>query len=180
MKTIGMFTCDEEIGADATDLFNYLTGYSAKRDYRKLLVAPINLRRALEELIQREIEHQQGGCRGVLIFKMNALVDTADDPLLYQASQAGVKIDLIVRGMCCLRPGMHGHQREYPRDSSIVGPLPGAQPHLLLPQWRPGRDLPGQRRPDAAQHQPAGGGALPGTGPGFDSASYVKRCYQCI
>ena len=76
---IGFFTVDEEIGADATDLFNYLTGYSMKTDYRKLLVAPINLRARMTELILREIEHQRKHKNGHLIFKMNSLVDKADD-----------------------------------------------------------------------------------------------------
>jgi polyphosphate kinase len=105
---LGLFTADDDIGADATDLFNYLTGYSAKKDYRKLIVAPINLRARLEALIRREIEHQQQGEQGHLIFKVNALVDRSMIKLLYQASQAGVKVELIVRGMCCLRPGVPG------------------------------------------------------------------------
>ncbi len=105
-EDIGMFTCDEEIGADATDLFNYLTGYSTKKDYRKLLVAPVNLRQGMESLIDREIEHQKRDGNGHLVFKMNSLVDPQMIQKLYRASQAGVKIDLIVRGICCLRPGI--------------------------------------------------------------------------
>lgn len=105
---LGLFTCDEEIGADVTDLFNYLTGYSAKTDYRKLAIAPINLRQRLESLIKREIRHQQHGERGHIIFKMNALVDQHMIELLYQASREGVQIDLLVRGICCLRPGIPG------------------------------------------------------------------------
>jgi len=119
-EDIGMFTCDEEIGADATDLFNYLTGYSAKTDYRKLLVAPINLRSKLVELIEREIAHQQRGEQGHLIFKMNSIVDPPIIRLLYQASQAGVKIDLIVRGICCLRPEIPGVSENI-RVMSVVG-----------------------------------------------------------
>jgi polyphosphate kinase len=119
-EDIGMFTADEEIGADATDLFNYLTGYSAKKDYNKLLVAPVNLRKRMEELIDREIEHQQAGGCGHLIFKMNALVDPRMIRKLYRASQAGVKIDLIVRGMCCLRPGIPGVSENI-RVISVVG-----------------------------------------------------------
>lgn len=107
-EDIGMFTCDEEIGADASDLFNYLTGYSSRDTYRKLLVAPINLRQRFEALIRQEIAHQKAGKQGYLLFKMNALVDKPIIRLLYEASQAGVKIDLIVRGMCCLRPGIPG------------------------------------------------------------------------
>ncbi len=103
---LGFFTVDEAIGADATDLFNYLTGYSMKTDYRKLLVAPINLRARMTELILREIDHHRKNKNGHLIFKMNALVDKPMIQLLYEASQAGVKVDLLVRGICCLRPGL--------------------------------------------------------------------------
>jgi polyphosphate kinase len=117
---LGMFTCDEEIGADCTDLFNYLTGYSAKAEYRKLLVAPIKLREELEGMIQREIDHQRRGEQGHLIFKMNALVDKRAIRLLYQASQAGVQVDLLVRGICCLRPGIKGVSENI-RVTSIVG-----------------------------------------------------------
>ncbi len=117
---LGLFTCDDAFGADATDLFNYLTGYSNKKDYRKFLVAPINLRAGIEALIRREIEHQQRGEPGHLIFKLNALVDKSIIQLLYQASQAGVKVDLIARGMCCLRPGLEGVSENI-RVVSIVG-----------------------------------------------------------
>ncbi len=103
---VGMLTTDEELAADVTDLFNYLTGYSAKQDYSKLLVSPVNLRTRFESMIQREIDHQLQGRNGHLIFKMNALVDPHVIRLLYQASQAGVKIDLLVRGICCLRPSI--------------------------------------------------------------------------
>ena len=119
-EDIGMFTCDEEIGADSTDLFNYLTGYSAKKDYRKLLVAPINLRARMTGLIEREIQHQSSGVQGHLIFKINSLVDKQMIQLLYRASQAGVKVDLIVRGMCCLRPGLEGISENI-RVISVVG-----------------------------------------------------------
>jgi polyphosphate kinase len=115
-----MFTCDDEIGADATDLFNYLTGYSTKQDYRKLLVAPVNLRERMTALIEREIEHQRNGEQGHLIFKMNSLVDKRMIKKLYEASMAGVKIDLIVRGMCCLRPGIEGVSDNI-RVLSVVG-----------------------------------------------------------
>jgi polyphosphate kinase len=117
---IGMFTCDEGMAADCSDLFNYLTGYSAKADYRKLLVAPLGLRAAFERLIRREVDHQRGGERGRLIFKMNALVDERMIQLLYEASQAGVEIDLLVRGICCLRPGLPGVS-DHIRVTSIVG-----------------------------------------------------------
>lgn len=105
-EDIGMFTCDEDIGADATDLFNYLTGYSNKQDYRKLLVAPVNLRQKLCELIRRETAHARQGHEARIVFKMNSLVDREMIDLLYEASQAGVRVDLLVRGICCLRPGV--------------------------------------------------------------------------
>lgn len=107
-EDFGMFTADPEIGADVTDLFNYLTGYSAKDDYRKLLVAPINLRQRIEQMILQEIEFQKKGEKGRIIFKMNHLVDKEMIRLLYQASQAGVKIDIVLRGICCMRPGIPG------------------------------------------------------------------------
>ena len=117
---LGLFTTDEEIGADATDLFNYLTGYSAKNDFRKLLVAPINLRQRFLELIEREIEHHKKHGGGHMILKMNALVDAEMIRSLYRASMAGVKVDLLVRGICCLRPGVPGVS-ENVRVISIVG-----------------------------------------------------------
>ena len=117
---LGLFTCDDEIGADATDLFNYLTGYSRKKSFRKLLVAPINLRSEMARLIEREVEHRADCGEGRLIFVMNSLVDKGMIKLLYQASQAGVEIDLLVRGICCLRPGMAGVSENI-RVTSVVG-----------------------------------------------------------
>jgi len=117
---VGMLTCDADIGADCSDLFNFLTGYSAKSKYRKLLVAPNSLRNRLEELLQREIDHQKAGRSAQLILKMNSLVDRRMIQLLYQASQAGVKVDLLVRGICCLRAGVPGVSDNI-KVTSIVG-----------------------------------------------------------
>jgi len=119
-EDIGMFTCDEAIGEDATDLFNFLTGYSAQSEYRKLLVAPVNLRQKINGLIKREIEHAKKGHKARLIFKLNSIVDTGIIELLYEASQAGVKMDLFVRGMCGLRPGIKGVSENI-RVVSVVG-----------------------------------------------------------
>jgi polyphosphate kinase len=138
-----MFTCDEDLGADATDLFNHLTGYSSKDDYRKLLVAPINLRARMEELIRREIKHAQKGEPARLIFKMNALVDKPMIQLLYQASQAGVQIDLLVRGMCCLRPGVEGISENI-RVLSVVGRFL-EHSHLSISTTPARKRLPGER-----------------------------------
>ncbi len=107
-EDIGLFTSDDAIGADATDLFNYLTGYSSKENYSKLMVAPVQLREKFRELICLEMARQRKHGDGRIIFKMNALVDEDMIRLLYRASQAGVQIDLIVRGVCCLRPGVEG------------------------------------------------------------------------
>jgi polyphosphate kinase len=103
---MGLLTCHPDFGADVSDLFNYLTGYSKQTRYRKLLVAPIAMRAGLLALIEREIKHQAEHGNGRLIFKMNALVDPAIIEALYRASQSGVKVDLLVRGICCLRPGV--------------------------------------------------------------------------
>src|SRR3954471_6451116 len=117
---LGLFTCNEEIGADVSDLFNFLTGYSAKKSYRKLLVAPHSIRSGLERLIRAEIARQREYGDGQLIFKMNALEDPGMIRMLYEASQAGVKIDLIIRGVCCLRPGVPGLSDTI-RVRSIIG-----------------------------------------------------------
>lgn len=104
----GFLTCRADIADDVTELFNFLTGYSRQREYRKLLVAPVNLRERLTALIEREIEYARNGKPGHIMFKINALVDPRMSDLLYKASQAGVSVELIVRGVCCLRPGIPG------------------------------------------------------------------------
>ncbi len=117
---LGLFTCQPDITADVSEIFNALTGYSRQQHYRKLLVAPGSLRSGLVALIEREIALANSGKSGKLIFKLNALVDREMIDMLYQASQAGVSIDLIVRGMCCLRPGVPGLSENI-RVRSIVG-----------------------------------------------------------
>ena len=119
-EDIGMFTCDETMGEDATDLYNYLTGYSTKQDYQKLLVAPVNLREKLVGLIRREIEHAKNKRDAYLIFKANSLVDKQIIQLLYEASQSGVKIDLLIRGICSLKPGIKGVSENI-RVISVLG-----------------------------------------------------------
>ena len=116
----GYFTADPEIGADVSDLFNALTGYSLKTTYSKLLVAPGAMRQGILERIYREIEQHKLNGNGYVAFKMNQLVDKACIRALYEASQAGVKIDLQVRGICCLRPGIAGISENI-RVTSIVG-----------------------------------------------------------
>jgi polyphosphate kinase len=105
---LGLLSCRQELGEDLTDLFNFLTGYSRQKAYRNLLVAPVNMRERMVAMIRREAEHCRKGGSGRIVAKMNALVDREMIVNLYEASQAGVKIDLIVRGICCLRPGIPG------------------------------------------------------------------------
>lgn len=105
---VGLFTADDTIGADASELFNYLTGCSRQMEYRKLFVAPVNLREKMTALIDREIEHQRAGLRGHIVAKINRLADNQVIEKLYEASAAGVQIELIVRGVCMLRPGVPG------------------------------------------------------------------------
>ncbi|PWT77286.1 MAG: polyphosphate kinase 1 [Chloroflexi bacterium] len=115
-----LLTCRPEIGEDASHLFNAMTGYSRGVVYNKLVVAPDGIRPALLQRIEREIERHQVSGKGRLIFKVNALVDPEFIRALYRASRAGVQIDLIVRGMCCLRPGIPGISENI-RVVSLVG-----------------------------------------------------------
>ncbi|HYG64721.1 MAG TPA: polyphosphate kinase 1 [Thermoanaerobaculia bacterium] len=117
---LGLFTCREDITEDVAQLFNLLTGYVYQPRFKKLLVAPINMRPRFLELIAREVEHQKAGRGGRIIAKMNALDDRQIIEALYEASAAGVEIDLIVRGICRLRPGLPGRS-ETLRVISIVG-----------------------------------------------------------
>ena len=118
---LGLFSCREDLAADLTDLFNYLTGYSRQRSYRQLLVAPVNMRDRTLALIRREMEQTQSSrIPGRIIAKMNSLVDPQIIATLYEASRAGVQIDLIVRGMCSLRPQIPGISENI-RVISIVG-----------------------------------------------------------
>ncbi len=117
---LGMFTVDDQIGRDATELFHYLTGFSDQKDYRKLMVAPVALREQLNALFDREIEHKRRGRPAHIIAKLNRLADLQIVQKLYEVSQAGVKIDLIVRGICMLRPGIPGLSENI-RVRSVVG-----------------------------------------------------------
>src|SRR5205807_3707306 len=115
---VGLLSSDPNLGADLTDLFNYLTGYSRLVRYRRLLVAPITLRQGILELIRGQRTAAPG--TGRIVMKMNSLVDQVLIDALYDASRAGVQIDLIVRGICCLRPGVP-ELSENIRVRSIVG-----------------------------------------------------------
>jgi polyphosphate kinase len=116
----GLLTCDREKGEDVANVFNLLTGYARITNYQKLLVAPVTLRNEMIDRIDREITHQRERGDGHIIFKMNALIDPLCITALYRASQAGVKVDLQVRGICCLRPGISGVSENI-TVTSIVG-----------------------------------------------------------
>lgn len=117
---LGLFTTDPDITGDLVELFHYLTGRSIKKDYRKLLVAPVNMRRQFMELIDREIAHAKAGRPARIIAKMNSLEDRKMIAKLYEASSAGVNIDLIVRGLCCIKPGVPG-KSERIHVVSVIG-----------------------------------------------------------
>jgi polyphosphate kinase len=117
---LGLFTADPAIIDDISEVFNYLTGYSHKRAYDHLLVAPVSLRTQIKALIDRECEHAAAGRPARLVFKNNAIADPGMIRTLYRASQCGVDVDLIVRGVCCLRPGIPGISDRI-RVRSIVG-----------------------------------------------------------
>ncbi|HQR17030.1 MAG TPA: polyphosphate kinase 1 [Gemmatimonadales bacterium] len=116
----GLFSSDQALGEDLTDLFNELTGFGVPESFRKLLVAPRGMRERFVELVRREAEHARAGRPARILAKMNALVDQPLIQELYEASRAGVKVDLIIRGICCLRPGVPGVSDNI-RVISIVG-----------------------------------------------------------
>lgn len=117
---LGLFTVDDEIGRDATELFNYLTGFSEQHHYRKLMVAPVEMREKFNALLDREIEHKRMGRPARIIAKFNRLADLQIIEKLYEVSRAGVEVDLIVRGICMLRPGIPGLSENI-RVRNIVG-----------------------------------------------------------
>ena len=149
----GLFTTDEQIGADVADMFNYLTGYGRPLHYRKVLMAPDHLREGIIEQIERTIAAHSEGRPARIAMKMNSLVDGRCIRALYAASQAGVRVDLNVRGICCLRPGLPGVSENI-RVVSIVGRL--LEHSRIYAFERDGRahDLHRLGRPDAAQPRP--------------------------
>ena len=150
---LSFFTCRPEFGEDASSLFNLLTGYSQGHDWKKLIVAPMSLADKIIELIDRERQNAEAGLPARIIAKMNSLVDPGAIEALYAASAAGVRIDLIIRGICCLRPGMPKVSDNI-RVISIVDTLPRTFTHHLFPERRQTRGLPLLRRLDAAQLPP--------------------------
>ncbi len=157
-EDLGLLTADPDIGADLTDLFNVLTGYSRQTEYRNLLVAPQGIRDGIVHRIHREIEHVKAGRSGLVRLKMNSIVDEPVIDALYRASMAGVEVDITVRGICALRAGCPGSEREHGRAFDRR-PFPRALPGLPLRQRRRRRVLDRQRGHDAPQPGPPGRGA---------------------
>lgn len=163
-EDLGLLTSDAEVGADLSDLFNRLSGYSRRETYRRLLVAPRSLRDGLLARIGREIAHHRAGRPASIRIKTNAIVDEAVIDALYRASQEGVPVDIWVRGICALRPGVPGLS-ETIRVRSVLGRF---LEHSRVYAFAAGgeSEVAGQRRPDAPQSGPPHRGTGPGHRPG--------------
>ena len=157
----GLLTCDDQIGADVADMFNQLTGFARPRRFRRVLVAPAHMRDGIIDEIERTIAAKQAGRTARIAMKMNSLVDKRCIQALYRASQAGVPVDLNIRGICCLRPGRAGRVGEHPRALDRRA-LPRALAHLRVRARRRADDLHRLGRPHAAQPRHARGAARAG------------------
>ena len=166
---LSLLTADPEITSAVHGVFNFLTAYAERPSYNPLLVAPIDLAERCINLIAREADHARHGRPARIIAKMNSLLDRNIVRELYRASQAGVQIDLIVRGICGLRPGVRGVS-DHIKRAQHCGTIPGTQPDLLLCQRRRRGNLSGQRRLDAAQPARAGGNAVSHQRPDAETA----------
>ena len=179
---LSLFTSEPKLTQELATLFNTLTGLAEYPGFEKMLVSPFDLCRAGQGFHRARARSRPAPASPAgSSSKINSLVDDSIITALYEASCAGVKIDLIVRGICCLRPRLPGREREHPRHLHR-GPLPGAQPHLLFRERRQPAGLPLQRGLDAAKFLPAGGDRLPDRGPeaarrdqGRDPAGFPER-----
>ena len=160
---LGLFTADKVLADDVSALFNLLTGYSQNHEWQKLVIAPSDLKRRTLELINEQTRRAREGKKARIIAKLNSLVDRQTIEALYEASQAGVPIDLLIRGICCLRPGLPGHFREHSRLQHRRS-VPGTQPHSRVRRGRKGASIPKQRRLDAAQFRAPCRGHVPDRG----------------
>ena len=166
---LGLITAEPTITAEVAEVFNLLTAHNRASQFEKLLVAPAGLMQGMLDRIERESQHARTSRPAAIIAKMNGLMDPAIIRALFQASQAGVEIDLIVRGICCLRAGLNGISENIPRVQHYW-PLLRAQPGLLLCQRRRRGSLARQRGLDESQPARPGRGRLPHLGPGPEAA----------
>ena len=176
-EDFGLLTADPAVGEDVTDLFNHLTGYSRTSAYRRLLVAPESLRAGIVSRIDRQAERQRAGQPARIAFKCNALVDEVVIDALYRASQAGVPVDLWVRGICALRPGIPGLSENI-RVRSVLGRFLEHSRDLRLRRRTTDEDSAGldrQRRHDAPEPGPPGGAARAG----HRSRPPARGCAAC-
>ena len=172
-EDFGLLTVDPQVGEDLSRLFNQLSGYAPRSRFKRLLVAPRTVRSGLIEQIEAETARQVAdpeGAHGYIGIKVNSIVDEAVIDALYRASRAGVQVDVWVRGICALRPGVPGPVREHPGPLG-PRPVPGALAHLRVRQWRRPAGLHRQRRHDAPQPRPPGRGAACGSPTAGTSAS---------
>ena len=161
-EDIGLLTKNAEITADISNLFNDLSGFALKRDYGQLLVAPQTVRSGLLALIEREIEHHRAGRPAQIRLKLNSLVDEAVIDAFYRASQAGVPVDLLIRGICALRPGVPGLSEQI-TVRSVLGRFLEHSRIFWFANGERAAGLDRVGRPDAPQPRPSGRGA--GAGP---------------
>ena len=157
-EDFGLLTADPDISHDLTDLFNNLSGFAQDFSYRRLMVAPAGLRHGIIERIDTEIAHHAAGRPAGIRLKVNSLVDETVIDKLYEASRAGVQVDLVIRGICTLRPGVPGLSENI-RVPKHPRPVPRAQPDLLVRRRRGARGLDGLGRPHAPQPRPTRRGA---------------------
>ncbi len=156
----GLFTANPRVVEDVSEVFNSLTGYSSRQEYGELLVAPVTLRSRMIGLIEREISHARAGHVARIIVKNNAVTDPQIIRALYRAADAGVTIDLIVRGVCALRAGLPGVSERI-QVRSVVGRFLEHSRVVLVREWRRARALHGQRRSDGAKPRPPRRDPLP-------------------
>ena len=158
-EDLGLLTADDQVGKDLTRLFNELSGYAIEKKFKRLLVAPLHLRKGLLKRIKAETGNAENGMPGGIRMKINSIVDEQMIDALYRASQAGVPVDLWVRGICALKPGVRGAQREHPGALASSAATSSTRASSAFAERRRPAGLHRQRRHHAPQPRPPGRGA---------------------